>query len=178
MKRIGPKPGESIAQWATLNYQVMVREMIPGPQMSDQARAIFEGKLAGIAGEIGPERFIALLDLVVDTCDRRPTIATLRELAGIPRPKPRPQYVSAWNVVTLVVRRHLRLDTESGTMVVVPYARMNAGVFVEEPAPEITASIQRAVDGLGGWSNLSSSYPEYWSAKLNMFKDLYEGEQA
>ena len=171
-------PRDQLAAWATANYQVMVREMIPGPIMSDEARALFESKLVEIAQQVGPERFLQTLDTIIETCDRRPTIAMIRKLAGIQRVEPRPPFVSAWTLVTKIVARHVRQHSDTGQLLH-EYVYMERGKLVRDPVPEIPPAVQSAVDAMGGWSNLAESYPTWWGAKLTMFKELYDpNEQA
>jgi hypothetical protein len=151
------------------NDQIL-RELIPGPLLSDEAREFYLDAMTELAGRLGQQAFQALLGRVIESCDRRPTIATLRRLAGL-GDDPSPTVV-AWELVTTLVSRHLARDG-NGNAVLGASTRLREGVAVETPVPAIPEAVRRAVGCLGGWTALADSYPLWWGARYKDFKELY-----
>lgn len=151
-----------------------MREVIEGKMMSDEATEVFLSKLVEITAEIGEERFHRLILLIIDSCDRRPPIATIRKMAGL-RIDPVAPVVLAWEIVTKIVTRHLTRSAE-GVMVLGPLTRNVNGMAVTESLPEIPPAIKRAVGAMGGWTALSEAYPQWWSQRFRDFKELFHSD--
>jgi hypothetical protein len=159
--------------WVAAELQT-VRELIPGPLMSDHATEILLDSLEKIATEIGPERFHEVVMKAIETCERRPTIAVYRKLAGLTtRLSPQDEALAAgWETVTVVVTRFLSYDAE-GNVSVRPRITARDGKHFEEFPPEIPGGVQKAVMSLGGWKALANSFPEWHSQRFQTFKELY-----
>lgn len=155
----------------------MVKEMISGPLLSDEAARLTITMLTDVAVEIGQERFHAAILKAIETCERRPTVATMRRLAGVsPVLDERAQaVVSAWSLVTDVVQRHVARD-QHGNAYLAPFIAWSegGGYHVEQPVPEIPECVRRVVVNLGGWGALAESYPVWWSQKFMLFKELFQ----
>lgn len=154
----------------------MMREMIEGKMMSDEAAEVFLSKLVEIATQLGQARFHNLILLIIDSCDRRPPIATIRKMAGL-RSDPVAPVVLAWEIVTKIVTRHLTRSAE-GVMVLGPLTRNVNGMAVTESLPEIPPAIKRTVGAMGGWTALSEAYPQWWAQRFRDFKELYHDDIA
>jgi hypothetical protein len=159
--------------WVAAELQT-VRELIPGPLMSDHATEILLDSLEKIATEIGPERFHEVVMKAIETCERRPTIAVYRKLAGLTtRLSPQDEALAAgWELVTLILTRFLQWDGE-GQVSVQPRIAARDGKHFEEIPPEIPEGVKKAVTSLGGWKALANSYPEWYSQRFQAFKELY-----
>jgi hypothetical protein len=159
--------------WVAAEAQI-VRECIPGPTISDQAAKIMLDALESIAREIGRENFHAVAVKIIETCERRPTIATYRKLAGLTtRLSPQDEALAAgWELVTLILTRFLQWDGE-GQVSVQPRIAARDGKHFEEIPPEIPEGVKKAVTSLGGWKALANSYPEWYSQRFQAFKELY-----
>lgn len=164
------KSAGSLEAWVGLRYQV-VREMIPGPTVSDEAARLFVSKLASIADAIGPESFVDLMEGVIDTCERRPTVALLKRMAGLQRPESSPA-VEAWRLVTHVVQYHLH-GVSAGTVEMRDRIKMVDGRANVEVAPVIPPDVKQAVAMMGGWGALLESYPAYWNMRWMTFKEMF-----
>lgn len=149
----------------------LIRELIPGPLLSDEARTFYIDAMTAIAADIGPQAFQAVVGRIVATCERRPTIATFRKLAGLGMDAPTPA-AAAWDLVSMIVVRHLDRDG-NGMAFVAPKTRMVDGQAVTEQPPVIPEPVRRAVIALGGWTALAESYPSFWGMRWQHFKDLY-----
>lgn len=132
-----------------------------------------------IAKDIGTTRFHEMILKAIETCERRPTIAVLRRLAGLNERLDSNAIALAksWELVTLIVTRHIGRDGE-GNAVIQPRLYCDSGVWREHPIPEIPEGIWRAVRSLGGWGALADSYPAYWGVRWAQFKELYCGESS
>lgn len=146
--------------------------------MSDHATQILLDSLEKIAREIGTERFHEVIMKAIDTCERRPTIATYRKLAGLTtRLSPQDEALAAaWELVTLIVTRFLAYDAE-GNISVRPRIAFHDGKHFEEMPPEVLEGVRKAVMAMGGWKALASSYPEWWGQRFQAFKELYRPSQ-
>ena len=164
---------DDLRPWVAAEAQI-VRECIPGPTISDQAAKIMLDALEGIAREIGRENFHAVAVKIIETCERRPTIATYRKLAGLTtRLSPQDEALAAgWELITMVVTRFLAYDAE-GNVSVRPRIAQHDGKHFEEMPPKIPDGVRKAVMSLGGWKLLASSYPEWWGAKFQAYKEMY-----
>lgn len=152
-----------------------IREQLPGPIESDEA---FRGKirfLKEIVFEAGEERFVHAVQQVIRTSDKRSdaSVKRLREFAGLDVSGPQSAAASAWDLVTRVVKSHVKRDGE-GNVVLKSAIRMiggNRGEIV--PVPEISEAVTRAVQAMGGWGNLAEAYPAWWGQKFVQFKEVY-----
>ena len=149
-----------------------IREMIAGPLMSDEARSFYLDRMTAIAVEIGPEAFEKVVIQIIDTCERRPTIATFRRLASLRMDTPLSPVAAAWNLVVLILRRHIDRDG-NGMAVLAPKTRMVGGKAVTEPIPEISAGVRQAVAALGGWTALADCDPQWLPERYRAFKELF-----
>lgn len=155
----------------------MVKEMIAGPLLSDEAARLTITMLADVAVEIGQERFHAAILKAIETCERRPTVATIRRIAGV-NPVLDERAVAmaaAWSLVTDVVQRHVARDS-NGNAYLSPFIawQEGSGYHVEKPVPAIPESVRRAVVNLGGWGALADAHPIWWAQKFTQFKELLQ----
>lgn len=157
----------------------MVREMIAGPLVSDEAAQLTITMMVDVAVEIGQERFHAAILKAIETCERRPTVATIRRIAGVNGRLEAQQEAtaSAWELVTKIVTRHIGRDAE-GNVRLQGHLIRDGEVFREEPVPEIPEGVRRAVIAMGGWSSLADSHPTFWGARWSHWKELYVGDRA
>lgn len=155
----------------------MVREMIPGPLLSDQATNLYLNRLEEVASAVGVERFHEVVLHIIDTCDRRPTVATFRRLAGLNgRLDPQQErLVEAWDLVSKVLTRHIGRD-HNGNVVLRSWLQSVGNEHREIPVPEIPAGVKDAVRMMGGWNALVESWPTYAGQKYSQFRELYRGE--
>ncbi len=167
--------------WVAAEYQVL-RECVPGPVMSDAATKIMLNGLEQISLQVGESKFHEVILKAIETCERRPTLATLRKLAGLnARLSPQDEALArAWETVTVCVTRFLQYDGEGNVSLKSRVAQRDGHYFEEEP-PLVPDGVLRAVRSMGGWKALVESYPTFWSHKFTGFKEVYvpsEGEQA
>jgi hypothetical protein len=171
-------PGSStdLRKWVATELQA-VREMIPGPLLSDQATNLYLDRLEEVASTVGAERFHAIVLHIIDTCDRRPTVATFRKLAGLNgRLDPQQeQLVAAWDLVSKVLTRHVGRD-HNGNVILRPFLQHETSGYREIPVPEIPQGVKDAVRMMGGWAALVESWPTYAGQKFSQFSQLYRGE--
>lgn len=141
--------------------------------MSDSAASYLLDRLVEMALEIGEERFHGVILKAIETCERRPVLATFRRLAGL-NPKLDEHVILAWELVTRIVGRHIGRDGE-GNVILRPWlVRLHAQAdrFTELPIPYIPEGVSRAVASMGGWSALAESFPVYWGLRFNSFKEV------
>lgn len=148
-----------------------IKEMIPGPVMSDDAAKLQLNLLCKLVDEVGEEKFQQAVETAICTCERRPTIATMRRLCGVAVIEPS-AVTEAWELITTVVTRHIQRDS-NGMARLAPKIKMVDGVAFSEPVPHLTPDIIRAVIALGGWSAMVDSYPEFWGQKYHQFRELF-----
>lgn len=165
-------------RWVAAEHQVL-KEQIPGPIMSDSAASFLLDKLVEIAAAIGPEKFHAMIVKAIETCERRPVLATLRRLAGLnPRLDSHGEALAeAWGLVTTVVTRHLGRDANGNVFLQSRLSRDGVG-WKEEACPHISAGVRRAVLLLGDWGALADAHPTWWNQRFEAFKSVYRGEPA
>lgn len=168
-------PDEEASEIAVKGWQ-LVRELLPAAMESDDALRIKVGFLKEIIFEAGPERFIEGVKQAIRISGHRNevTIKRIRECAGLDVSAPLSPALLAWNLVTDVVKRHVRLDSE-GNAVLVNAIRMVDGNRAEMvPVPEIPEAVAKAVRLMGGWRNLAEAYAQgYWGAKLQQWREVY-----
>ncbi len=159
-----------------LEYQ-MIREMIPGPQLSDEATNLFLDRLMEILLRVGQERFHEIVLQIIDTHDRRPTVATFRRLAGMNnRLDPQQErLVEAWDLVSRILTRHIGRDVQ-GNVVLRSFMQSEGEGHREIPVPEIPPGVKETIRMMGGWSALVESWPTYAGQKFSQFSQLYRGE--
>lgn len=167
--------------WVAGEYQVL-REMIPGPAMSDAATKIMLDELEAVASQIGEAAFHGVILKAIETCERRPTLATLRNLAGLNRRlSPKDEALAkAWEILSVCVTRFMAYDGEGNVSLKARVSQRDGHYFEEEP-PHVPDGVMRAVRSLGGWKALVESYPTWWTQRFQSFKEVYspgEGEQA
>jgi hypothetical protein len=164
---------DDLRRFVAVEYQTC-NELIPGARLSDHAAKIMLDSLEEIARTIGKERFHEMIVRAIETCDRRPTLATYRKLAGLnSRLGPQEEALAkAWELTTVILTRFLSHDAE-GNAVIRPRISQRDGEYFEELPPEIPEGVRKAVAGLGGWKALLSSYPEWHSQRFHDFKELY-----
>lgn len=153
--------------------------MVPGPLPSKQADALALDMLEVIAKDIGTTRFHEMILKAIETCERRPTIAALRRLAGLNDrlDSNANALAAAWGLVTDVVCKHIGRDG-NGTAFLQSRVYRDGNLFREEPIPEIKDSVRRAVHAMGGWAVLADSYPQWWGQRYQQFKELWAGDRA
>lgn len=147
--------------------------------MSDSAANYLLDRLVELAAEIGPERFHDVIVRAIETCERRPVLATFRRLAGMNSRLDAhgEALATAWEIVTQVVVKHIGRDAEN-SVYLKPFLRRDGDTFREEPVPAIPEGVRRAVASMGGWSALAEAYGgEWWNARFQTFRDLYAGER-
>ena len=152
--------------------------MIPGQLPSKEADKLALDMLEGIAREIGTEAFHGVMVKAIETCERRPTIATIRRLAGLnPRMDAQAENLAtSWGLVIRVVRKHVGRDSQ-GNAVLEPYVYFDGDSYREEPVPSIPEGIANAVKALGGWGALAETPPQWLVQRFETFKTLYVGEK-
>lgn len=160
----------SLELWVAGKLQC-IREMIPGPAMSDDATKLQINRLVALANEVGMDRFQSAVETAIDTQERRPTVATMRKLCGVSSIDPS-SVTEAWELITRVVTRHIQRDG-NGMALLAPKMKMVDGYAVSEPVPTIPPDVFRAVVSLGGWGSLSDSYPAWWSQKYQQFREIF-----
>lgn len=149
--------------------------MIPGPLLSDEAAKLYVDMLTAIAVEVGQMHFHRTILKAIETCDRRPTIAMFRKLAGLNGRLDVHQEATAkaWELITHIVSRHIGRDGEGNCQLKTWLERTDGGVFIEHRVPEMSVATRRAVAALGGWAALVESRPTFWSQKFQMFREIY-----
>jgi hypothetical protein len=160
--------------WTALEWNA-IKEMIPGALMSDFAAKLMLDKLTEVAAEIGRDRFHETVMKVIEMCDRRPTVARFRMLAGLNSRLDVQQEATAkaWELLSHIVARHLGQDAHGNYGLKTWLEKAEGGYFIEHSVPEISVATRRAAAAMGGWAALAESYPTYWNQKYQMFKDLY-----
>lgn len=163
--------------WVAGEYQIL-REMLPGPLPSKEADALALDMLEAMAQEIGVGAFHAMILKAIETCERRPTIATLRRIAGLNDRLDAQQMAlaEAWASVTRVVTKHVGRDGE-GHAILQPRIYRDGDVFREEPVPNIPTEVLQAVRSMGGWGALADSYPAFWGMRFANFKEFFVGSR-
>lgn len=156
----------------------MLREMLPGPLPSKEADSLALDMLEAMARQIGMEAFHAMILKAIETCERRPTIATLRRIAGLNDRLDGQQtaLAEAWSLVTTIVTRHTGQDGEGNCILQSHHSRGADDKYYEEPVPNIPDGVRKAVAALGGWEALVESHPVWWGQKFSQFKEVYRGE--
>jgi len=156
----------------------MLREMIPGPLPSKEADALALDMLEKMALDIGVVAFHAMILKAIETCERRPTIATLRRLAGLNDRLDVQQLAlaTAWGLVTDVVTKHIGRDG-NGNAFLQPRIYRSDDVFMEERVPEIPENVRVVVASMGGWGALADSYSAFWGMRYANFKELFVGSR-
>lgn len=171
MEALEQNGSNSAASWVAGKI-VVLNEMIPGQQRSDDAARLYLRMMIKMASEVGQERFNAAIEKAIETCEyRRPTIATMRRLCGIASVEPT-EVALAWALVTKIVTRHTRYN-ENGSVILVPRHKREGNDVREEPVPEVAPNIARAVSLLGGWAALVDAHPIYWNQRFTTFKELF-----
>ena len=154
----------------------LLRECIPGPLLSVEAMQITQNMMVSVAEEIGTDRFHTTILKAIEMCDRRPTVAKFRQLAGLnSRLEPDAEAVAvAWSFIVGIVRRHIGRDG-NGNAVLQPWVsyRSPSGIFVQTDVPDIPIGIHEAVSAMGGWGTLADNLPQWTTQKFNQFKELY-----
>jgi hypothetical protein len=175
-REINSQASSNLRAWVAAEYQCL-REMVPGPLPSKQADALTLDMLEAIARDIGTTRFHEIILKAIETCERRPTIAVLRRLAGINDrlDSNADALARSWELVTLIGTRHIGRDGE-GNAVLQPRVYRDGEVWREDPIPDIPEGIRRAIRTLGGWGALSDSHPQWWGQRWTQWKELYRGE--
>lgn len=171
MEPSGSRSTASLAAWVGVKLTV-IREMISGPVMSDEAAGLYLRLCIGIAQEIGHDAFNDLTERVVMECERRPTIATLRRMAGLVKSDEPSATMVAWDLVSRIVSRHIGFDGE-GNAILVPKVLVQGVQAISEKVPEIPGDVARAVHMMGGWQSLANSYPTYWGMRFKDFKEVF-----
>lgn len=129
--------------------------------------------LVQVAQDIGRERFHDAIVRAIETCERRPTLATIRRIAGVnPRLDSNAEALAAaWQVVTVVVTRHIGRDGE-GQAFLQPWLQKGDEVWYETPVPHIPEGVRLAVASLGGWGALADSWPQWAGQRFATFKEI------
>jgi hypothetical protein len=153
----------------------LVRELLPGAMESDEALMAKVEFLKEIVCEAGRESFIAGVKQAIRVSGHRNevTIKRIRECCGLDVSLPASAAVTAWQLVTDVVRNHVRRDGE-GNVALVSAIRMTGGNQAQMVSvPEIPEAVSKAVRALGGWGNLAEAYPAWWGQKFVQWKECY-----
>ena len=168
----------NLRDWVKLEVQ-MLRECIPGPLLSVEAMQITQNMMVAIAEEIGTEKFHATILKAIETCDRRPTMAKIRQLAGLnSRLEPAQEAAAkAWGIVVTVLTRHIGRDGE-GNVILRPFLSRAGETFHEEPVPVIPEGVRKAVAALGGWGGLAESFPQWSGQRWGQWKEVYNPDPA
>lgn len=165
----------SLRAWVAAEWQ-LAREMLPGPLPSKEADKLMLDMLEAMAQEIGVDQFHAVILKVIETCERRPTVATFRKLAGLnQRLDPHADALAAaWSLVTDIVLKHIGRNGE-GQAILQPRTYRDGEVWREESVPEIPEGIKRTISMMGGWGAVSDSYPQWFGQRFQQFKELWRG---
>lgn len=153
----------------------MLKEQISGPAMSDSAASYLLDRLVEMALEIGQNRFHGVILKAIETCERRPVLATFRRLAGLnPRLDSNAELLAAaWRFVTGICRKNVGRDSNGNAVLQSRVHRVKDGYLVEDPVPEIPEGIRVTVSSMGGWGALADAYPDWWNQRWMTFKELY-----
>lgn len=150
--------------------------MIPGPLPSKEADKLTLDMLESVAEQIGRESFHAVIVKAIQTCERRPTIAMLRNLAGLNSrlTLDAEAVAAAWSFIVGIVKRHIGRDG-NGNAFLQPFIsyRGTGGLCVQEDVPDTPIGIHEAVSAMGGWGALAESLPQWTTQKFNQFRDIY-----
>lgn len=143
--------------------------------MSDSAARFLLDQLVELAIEIGAERFHKVIVTAIQTCERRPVLATFRRLAGLnPRLDSNAELlVAAWRFLTGICRQHIGRDGNGNAVLQPRVYRSDGRIFMETPVPQIPDGIRATVATMGGWGSLADAYPEWWNQRWMTFKELY-----
>ena len=153
----------------------MVRELLASNMVeSDAALRYRLNEFANIAQEVGEEKFQFAIQRCLQIYSKRweVTIAAIRREAGLDCSPTKPPYVEAWEVVTRIVRYHLKPNANGQVEIEPRIRRVGEGFRAEAPAG-LTLEIQRAVDSMGGWPSLYESWPAFWGARQTHFREIY-----
>lgn len=157
----------------------LINETFPAQQkMSDEATQLRLEQLAEIAEQVGEQRFVKAVRDTIKVSHRRwdCSIARVREMAGLKWTPPISAAAEAWSMVTRIFIDHCRTDGDGNYRLEEKVVNVDGKAQVT-PVPEIPLAVKRAIQGLGGWAALAESWPEYWSAKLRDFRDLYHEDE-
>jgi hypothetical protein len=174
----GSTSSPNLRDWVKMEVQLL-RECIPGPLLSVEAMQITQNMMVAIAEEIGTEKFHTTILKAIETCDRRPTVAKIRQLAGLnSRLEPAQEAAAkAWGIVVTVLTRHIGRDGE-GNVILRPFLSRAGDAFHEKPVPDIPEGVRKAVAALGGWGALAESFPQWNGQKWGQWKELYNPDPA
>lgn len=153
----------------------LVRELLPAAMESDQAFLAKIEFLKEIVYEAGREQFIAGIKQAIRVSGHRNevTIKRIRECCGLDVSLPQSTAVLAWQLVTDVVKNHIRRDAEGNAMLVSSIRMVDGNQAQMTPVPEIPDSVHKAVRSMGGWGNLAEAYPVWWGQKFVQWKEVF-----
>ena len=164
-----------IDQLAITSWQLCREVLIVQWVETDAALNYRVSAFGKIIREVGPARFQEAVQRCLEIYSKPwdITIAAIRRECGLDcRPAATPVN-EAWELVTTIVRHHVKRD-ENGNAILVDAVRVvNGNQAVTEPLPEISEAISRVVRTLGGWGNLADAHPAWWGQKMTQFREVY-----
>ena len=163
-------------QVAAVGLQI-VREIFPVREKeSDLATRLRLEMLVDVVNAVGPDRFLEAVKQAITISDSRYhcTIRKIRQCAGLKEPKFVDPAYAAWELVTEIVKKHVRRTDEDGYRME-PYVYLDGDKAVTKPIPTIPDPVLKAVRALGGWQALATTPPEFWAQRMKDFVNLYQG---
>lgn len=155
---------------------IAIKEMFPTQQPESDAAAKLRLELMGeIVEAVGPDAFVSAVRKAISISKSRwdCSVARVRECAGLSNAPPLAPAIKAWNLVTEVVRHHVRPGSEGG-YVLEPYVYRREGEVHTLSVPTIPEPVLTAVRCLGGWGSLWSTDPAYWPQRMRDFCAVYD----
>lgn len=160
---------------AATAWQLVREQLASNMSESDESLRYRLNEFADIIQEVGIERFQQAIQRCLRIYSKRweVTIAAVRREAGLDCSPAKPAYVEAWEVVTRIVRYHLKMDANGNVRIESRVTRSGTRIVLHA-AVGITPAIERAVDMMGGWQSLYESWPTFWGARQTHFKEIYQ----
>ncbi len=152
-----------------------VREIFPVQGIESEFSLKLRLKLmAQICEEVGRDRFMEAVEKAISVSFGRYAVnpARIRECAGLRWTPPPSAAATAWDLVTRVFIDHCRTDS-NGNYHLEEKVTLVDGKAKVTPVPEIPLAVKRAIQCLGGWAALAEAWPEFFTQKFNIFKELY-----
>lgn len=76
-------------------------------------------------------------------------------------------------MVTTIVRNHVSRNAD-GHVSLESKVMIRDGVVTVIPVPQVSDSIRRAVDLLGGWGAMREAWPQWWNQRFTQFMAIFK----